>query len=96
MSDRYGSETYNIDHKGRVSVPVALRRASGRRASLQVVLTRGFEGCIVMYTLEQWARFEAMRDRILALHPYDVPEVLALRVEAGSERYLAWVAGEVG
>lgn len=40
------------------------------------------------------ARFEALRDRVLALHPYEVPEVLALAVEAGSARYLAWIAAE--
>ena len=39
-------------------------------------------------------RFEALRDRVLALHPYQVPEVLALPVEAGNEQYLAWVTGE--
>ncbi|GEJ59419.1 divalent-cation tolerance protein CutA [Anaeromyxobacter diazotrophicus] len=37
-------------------------------------------------------RFPELRDRILALHPYQVPEVIALRVEEGSERYLAWLA----
>ncbi len=63
MSPFFGSETYTIDHKGRVSVPVKLRRAGGRR-SMEVVLTRGFEGCVVMYTLEQWATFEAMLNRI--------------------------------
>jgi periplasmic divalent cation tolerance protein len=40
------------------------------------------------------ARFEALRDRVLALHPYEVPEVIAVRVEAGSAAYLAWIAGE--
>lgn len=40
------------------------------------------------------ARFEALRERVLALHPYQVPEVLALPVEAGSAAYLAWIAGE--
>jgi periplasmic divalent cation tolerance protein len=39
-------------------------------------------------------RFEALRDEVLRRHPYDVPEVVALPVEAGAERYLAWVAGE--
>src|SRR5512133_546946 len=38
------------------------------------------------------ARLEALRDRVLALHPYQVPEVLALPVEAGSAAYLAWLA----
>jgi periplasmic divalent cation tolerance protein len=39
-------------------------------------------------------RYPALRDRVLALHPYQVPEVIALPVEAGSEGYLAWVREE--
>ena len=37
-------------------------------------------------------RFEALRDEVLRRHPYQVPEVLALPVEAGSAAYLAWIA----
>ncbi len=40
------------------------------------------------------ARFEALRERVLDLHPYDAPEVVALPVEAGSAPYLAWIDGE--
>lgn len=40
------------------------------------------------------ARFPALKERLLALHPYEVPEVLALPVEAGAERYLSWVGAE--
>lgn len=36
-------------------------------------------------------RFTALRDRIVALHPYALPEVLALDVVAGLDRYLAWI-----
>lgn len=36
-------------------------------------------------------RFPELRDRIVALHPYDVPEVIALRIEDGSERYIDWI-----
>jgi periplasmic divalent cation tolerance protein len=50
------------------------------------------EALLVLKTTR--ARFEALRDRILALHPYQVPEVLALPVEAGSARYLGWIADE--
>jgi periplasmic divalent cation tolerance protein len=50
------------------------------------------EALLVLKTTS--ARFPALRDRVLALHPYEVPEVVALPVEAGSERYLAWVAAE--
>jgi periplasmic divalent cation tolerance protein len=49
------------------------------------------EALLVLKTTR--ARFEALRERILALHPYQVPEVLALPVEAGSAPYLAWIAG---
>ena len=37
-------------------------------------------------------RFEALRARVLSLHPYQVPEVIALPVEAGHAAYLAWIA----
>ena len=37
-------------------------------------------------------RFEALRERLVALHPYEVPEVIALPVEAGHAPYLDWVA----
>jgi len=52
------------------------------------------EALLVLKTTR--ARFEALRDRVLALHPYQVPEVIALPVEAGSARYLAWIAAETG
>jgi periplasmic divalent cation tolerance protein len=50
------------------------------------------EALLVLKTTR--ACFPALRERVLALHPYQVPEVLALPVEAGSERYLAWVGAE--
>jgi periplasmic divalent cation tolerance protein len=34
----------------------------------------------------------ALEGRVKALHSYDVPEVLALPVAAGSAPYLAWLA----
>lgn len=39
------------------------------------------------------ARFERVKDRILELHPYGVPEVIALDVTAGHTQYLQWVLG---
>jgi len=40
-------------------------------------------------------RYQALQRRILELHAYSVPEVLALAVEAGSPAYLAWVGETV-
>lgn len=40
------------------------------------------------------SRVEELIRRVPELHPYDVPEVLVLAVDAGYEPYLAWVAEE--
>lgn len=37
-----------------------------------------------------------LRDRIVELHPYDVPEVLELPVGGGLPAYLAWLTDSVG
>ncbi len=50
------------------------------------------EALLVLKTTRD--RFEALRDRTLALHPYQVPEVIALPVEDGSAAYLDWLVRE--
>lgn len=40
-------------------------------------------------------RFDDLRDAIGELHPYDVPEILALPVVAGSPSYLEWLSQQV-
>jgi periplasmic divalent cation tolerance protein len=37
-------------------------------------------------------RLEALRERLVALHPYQLPELIALRIEDGWPPYLAWIA----
>jgi periplasmic divalent cation tolerance protein len=39
--------------------------------------------------------FEELRNEILRLHSYEVPEVIALEVVDGSEGYLAWLDREL-
>jgi periplasmic divalent cation tolerance protein len=36
-------------------------------------------------------RFEALEMRLKSLHPYEVPEIIALPVVSGSSEYLAWL-----
>jgi len=38
---------------------------------------------------------ELLQDRLAALHPYDVPEVIVLPVAAGLPAYLSWVMASV-
>jgi periplasmic divalent cation tolerance protein len=40
-------------------------------------------------------RFEALRDRLKELHPYETPEIVALPVADGLSDYLNWLGDEV-
>ncbi len=48
--------------------------------------------CLIKTTA---AGFEALRARVVALHPYEVPEVVALPIVAGHVPYLDWIAGSL-
>jgi periplasmic divalent cation tolerance protein len=37
-------------------------------------------------------RFRAFEEKLLSLHPYDVPEVICLKVDQGAPEYLRWVS----
>ncbi len=37
------------------------------------------------------ARFKPVRERIRALHPYEVPEIIALPIRDGDPAYLNWL-----
>ena len=40
-------------------------------------------------------RFEALRHAIHELHGYEVPEIVALKLEDGDASYLEWLAASV-
>ena len=50
---------------------------------LMVLKTTGDQ----LVTLEAW---------VLAEHPYETPELVALKIEVGSARYLNWISESVG
>ena len=41
------------------------------------------------------ARFREVAAMVETLHPYDTPEIIALPIAAGSQRYLEWLAASV-
>ncbi len=51
------------------------------------------EVLLLVKTTQQ--RFPAVRDRIAELHTYDTPEIIALPVMAGADKYLGWLRGQV-
>lgn len=40
-------------------------------------------------------RYDALAARLLSLHPYDVPELVALQPVGGHAPYFAWIADSV-
>jgi len=47
------------------------------------------EVLLIIKTTE--AQFAVIKERLAGLHPYELPELVAIPVCAGSERYLDWV-----
>lgn len=51
------------------------------------------EFLLVMKTSRR--RMAALQKKIEQLHSYDLPEIIALPIVAGSRRYLAWLADSI-
>ncbi|CAO5168111.1 Divalent-cation tolerance protein CutA [Frankia sp. AiPs1] len=47
--------------------------------------------CLAKTTTE---RFDEMRERLVVLHPYDNPEIIATPIVAGHANYLDWISAE--
>jgi periplasmic divalent cation tolerance protein len=56
-------------------------------------VTRDAEWLMVMKTTA--ARFEVLREAVVQMHPYDVPEVVELSIERGHSPYLEWIDASV-
>lgn len=38
------------------------------------------------------SRVDALKEKLLEVHPYELPELLVIPVTGGSEKYLEWIA----
>ncbi len=76
-----GEYTHTIDSKNRVSLPAKWRQELGK----SVVITRGLEGCLTVYTLGEWEKVSAM----FTNSPF------ASADERGFARYMLSAAAEV-
>jgi periplasmic divalent cation tolerance protein len=59
----------------------------------QGAVTRDSEELLLIKTTA--ARFDALKARLLELHPYELPELIAVPVQHGHEAYLDWVRAGV-
>jgi periplasmic divalent cation tolerance protein len=41
------------------------------------------------------AQYPALATKIQSLHPYDLPEIIALPISQGSDAYLGWISAQV-
>ncbi|OLC70876.1 MAG: hypothetical protein AUH78_19760 [Gemmatimonadetes bacterium 13_1_40CM_4_69_8] len=53
------------------------------------------ESEVVVLLKTDVSRWEALCRAVRERHPYEVPELLALRVDRGFEPYLSWLTSEV-
>lgn len=49
------------------------------------------EGELLCFIKTRRSLFSALREHILGLHPYEIPEIIALPLVEGSDNYLAWL-----
>ncbi len=54
------------------------------------------EGESLMILKTRAAMLETVRQRVVQIHPYDVPEVIALPIVGGHGPYLQWIADNTG
>ncbi|MCE7951385.1 MAG: divalent-cation tolerance protein CutA [Xanthomonadales bacterium PRO7] len=52
------------------------------------------DGEVLLLIKSTRERFDALCARILALHPYELPEVIAVDIASGHAPYLDWIAAE--
>lgn len=56
-------------------------------------ITQANEVMLVMKTTK--SKYKKLERRIMELHPYQVPEIIAIPLVAGLPQYIEWVAREV-
>ncbi|MBS3914664.1 MAG: division/cell wall cluster transcriptional repressor MraZ [Bacteroidetes bacterium] len=72
MNGFIGEYTCRLDEKGRLSLPSRLRAQFPESAGNQLVVNRGFEKCLVLYTKESWLQETA---RLNAVDDFMSPEI---------------------
>ncbi|MBI4535426.1 MAG: division/cell wall cluster transcriptional repressor MraZ [Ignavibacteriae bacterium] len=77
MSSFKGSFEYSVDSKGRVNIPLRLRKYLSAEANATFTITRGFERSVFVYPQDEWATVERS---IRELSPSEARERFFMRV----------------
>lgn len=62
-----GQYTYSIDSKGRVSIPVKLRKQLSPESNETFVMKQGINKCIEFYPLDQW---QVLEEKLIKLNQF--------------------------
>ena len=71
-----GQEIYSIDAKGRVNIPAKMRKSLSPLAMDTFAVTRGQDGCVIAYPLDEWKKYE---ERFQDLNQFDSKKRFFLR-----------------
>ncbi|MBL7811484.1 MAG: division/cell wall cluster transcriptional repressor MraZ [Bacteroidetes bacterium] len=72
MNGYIGEYNCRLDEKGRLSLPAKLRAQFPESAGNVLVVNRGFEKCLVLYTREDWMKETA---KLTAVDDFMSPEI---------------------
>jgi len=64
MGPFYGNYSSKVDDKGRFNIPARFRREFGVEGGESFVITKGPDGCLLLYAPEGWRAFQ---EKLLAL-----------------------------
>jgi MraZ protein len=56
VNDFSGEYRFSLDAKKRISIPSGIRKMLSPQSEGAMVFTRGFEGCLYVYPLDEWKR----------------------------------------
>ncbi len=87
-ADRIASDLVEKRLAACVSILPSVRSVYRWKGEIQ----RDEEALLIAKTRRE--RLEALESRIVELHPYELPEILAVEAAGGSEGYLAWIREE--
>ena len=70
MSSFKGSYRYSVDNKGRINIPAKLRKYLSPESNDIFVVTRGYDPCLFLYPLDEWARVEQSIRELSSTNPH--------------------------
>jgi MraZ protein len=76
MTNLHGEFECRIDEKGRIILPIALKKQIPPKAQDRFMINRGFEGCLNLWPMNEW---EEESEKINNLNQYNIDKRLFIR-----------------